>query len=288
MELLTKLSSELAEARAETDRLFTLFDPETIYERPIPERHRMIFYFGHLEAFDWNQLKQAGIVSHSPHPSFDDLFAFGIDPEPGRFPSDTRADWPSIPQVVEYNTAVRQAVDRALACTPDDIVHMMVEHRHMHAETFAYILHNLAHEKKKGPAQPVVTLPPAQPEMVEVPAGRAVLGLVPGEGFGWDNEFSAFTAEVPAFSAGRYKVTNREYLEFVSEGAPTPHYWRRKDGQWFYHGMFEDTPLPLDWPVYATWEQARAYAAWRGCALPTEPQYHRPATATTGAGIRSR
>ena len=28
--------------------------PEFLYERPIAERHRIIFYMGHLEAFDWN------------------------------------------------------------------------------------------------------------------------------------------------------------------------------------------------------------------------------------------
>jgi len=41
--------------------------------------------------------------------------------------------------------------------------------------------------------------------------------------------------------------------------------------------MGGDIPLPLDWPVYATWEQARAYAQWAGKALPTEAQFHRAA-----------
>ena len=36
----------------ETDKLFTYLDPAAIYDRPISERHRMIFYLGHLEAFD--------------------------------------------------------------------------------------------------------------------------------------------------------------------------------------------------------------------------------------------
>ncbi len=41
--------------------------------------------------------------------------------------------------------------------------------------------------------------------------------------------------------------------------------------------MFEDLPLPLDWPVYVTYEQAQAYARWKGKSLPTEAQFHRAA-----------
>src|SRR5262245_21467554 len=50
------LSSRLTGARSSTDSLFSLLVPEALYERPIPERHRLIFYLGHLEAFDWNLL----------------------------------------------------------------------------------------------------------------------------------------------------------------------------------------------------------------------------------------
>jgi hypothetical protein len=48
------LASRLGAARLQTDGLFSLLAPEALHERPIPERHRLIFYLGHLEAFDWN------------------------------------------------------------------------------------------------------------------------------------------------------------------------------------------------------------------------------------------
>jgi formylglycine-generating enzyme required for sulfatase activity len=41
--------------------------------------------------------------------------------------------------------------------------------------------------------------------------------------------------------------------------------------------MFTHFPLPLDWPVWVTWQQASAYADWRRRALPTEAQYQRAA-----------
>ncbi len=146
------LKQELNRARTQTDSLFAAIDPAAIYERPISERHRMVFYLGHLEAFDWNQMTQSGVPLASHNPTFDKLFEFGIDPEPGQLPSDAPGDWPGIPEIERYRLQVRESVDRHLGEIPVDVAHMMVEHRHMHAETFAYILHSLDYEKKNGPA----------------------------------------------------------------------------------------------------------------------------------------
>jgi iron(II)-dependent oxidoreductase len=157
-------------------------------------------------------------------------------------------------------------------------VHVAIEHRLMHAETFAYMLHNLPFEHKVAPRFSVAASGPApEARMVEIPAGPATLGRRRGDGFGWDNEFEEHRAEVPAFAAGAHKVTNGEYLEFVREGAAAPHFWVCHEGRWFYRGMFADIPLPLAWPVYVTHEQARAYASWKGKSLPTEAQFHRAA-----------
>jgi hypothetical protein len=57
----------LFQARAATDALFGLVRPGAFHDRPVPERHRTIFYFAHLEAFDWNLLtKQQGSPSFHP------------------------------------------------------------------------------------------------------------------------------------------------------------------------------------------------------------------------------
>jgi len=131
-------------ARACTDHIFSLFTPEALYERLIPERHRVIFYVGHLEAFDWNQICRWSLGYSSFHRTFDSLFEAGIDPEVGSSQKDTPADWPSPEEVQEYNTQVREKVDQALEEAPDPIVQMSIEHRWMHAETTAYILHHVS------------------------------------------------------------------------------------------------------------------------------------------------
>ncbi len=287
---MNQLAEELKQARIQTDALFGALDPDAFYERPISERHRMVFYLGHLEAFDANQLRWAGALSEAPHPALDKLFEFGIDPEPGQLPGDIPSDWPAISEIQRYNAASRALVDDSLPRVSDDVAHMMIEHRHMHAETFAYILHNLSPDKLSGPLPQVATELPPQPEMVRIPAGEANLGMNPEEGFGWDNEFLRHSVYVPEFSIGKYKVTNSDYLAFVNEGGKPPHYWIKREGRWFYRAMFGEIPLPLAWPVYVSLEQARAYADFRGAEIPTEAQFHRaaPSTIESGANLDYR
>jgi formylglycine-generating enzyme required for sulfatase activity len=276
----TDLGRALDRAREETDRLFRLVRPDSLYHRPIPERHRIIFYIGHLEAFDWNLIGRYALDVPSFHSEFDRLFAFGIDPPPGQLPADQPPDWPSLAEVERYNQRVRDEIDERLDAVPGQLLHVAIEHRLMHAETFAYILHQLPHDRKRvgqgvpsgrdlpGHAEPYL------PSMIDIPAGEAMLGL-DRDAFGWDNEFCRHTVSVPAFSLARYKVTNGDYLEFVRAGASPPFFWIERGGRWFYRAMFSEIPLPLDHPVYATLDEAQAYARWRGKALPNEPQFHR-------------
>lgn len=274
------LIRRLAEARKNTDELFQLVHPGALYERPIPERHRILFYVGHLEAFDWNLIARYALDRPAFHPEFDRLFAFGIDPPPGRLPADQPSDWPRPDAVVQYNQRVRAELEPLLETVPEQLLHVAIEHRLMHAETFAYILHHLAFDGKERVGQEAVPSGEIyEPRMIDVPAGTARLGRTGSDGFGWDNEFEAHNVDVPAFAIGKYKVTNGDYLEFVRAGAPAPFFWTERGGRWYYRGMFEEIPLPLDWPVYTTYIEAAAYARWRGNSIPTEPQFHRAACA---------
>src|SRR5436305_15030641 len=107
----TKLVERLDAARAESDRLFSILRPEFIYERPIAERHRVIFYVGHLDGFDSIQICREGIGLKSKDPELDQLFQAGIDPDSAHLPSDTPADWPTFSQVDEYVRRCREHVD---------------------------------------------------------------------------------------------------------------------------------------------------------------------------------
>jgi len=277
------LLQKLKSARAETDRLFAILTPEAIYERPIAERHRVIFYIGHLDGFDAIQICREGLGLKSSDEEFDDLFQAGIDPDSGHLPSDTPSDWPSLSQVLAYRDRCRQRVDESLDRASDEIVSMAIEHRFMHLETLAYMLHNFDHDLKVKPFQSSCTpvTPRLQNEWRDIPKGEAVLGKKLDASFGWDNEYAEVRVTVPTFRIQRFPVTNGDYLRFVNEtGAPPPHFWLSAGSDFLLKGMFENVALPLDWPVYVTELEAESYARWLGKDLPTEEQFHRAAYAT--------
>jgi formylglycine-generating enzyme required for sulfatase activity len=280
--------NELARARLATDKLFAVVQPDSLYERPISLRHRLIFYVGHVEAFDWNLVVEHGVHLDRFDADLDRLFAFGIDPAPGQEPSDAPSDWPSISRIDEYRSHVRECVDEVWNALPTELQHVSLEHRLMHAETVAYMLHNMDCDRLQPQAAPDKTCRcRLREERIEVPGGHATLGLSRGAGFGWDNEFEELVVEVSPFAISRYKVTNGEYLDFVEQGAPAPHFWLRRNGEWLLRRMFDHVPLPLCWPVWVTREEAAAYAAWRGGSLPSEAHWHRAAYGTP-EGIERR
>src|ERR1700681_4104731 len=108
------LYDRMESARARTDELFALLSPDAVYSRPVPERHRLIFYRGHLEAFDWNLICRQSLGIPSFHTQFDKLFEFGIDPPVGQAAQDQPADWPAVEEVVAYNRQVRRIIDDSL------------------------------------------------------------------------------------------------------------------------------------------------------------------------------
>lgn len=231
----------------------------------------------------------------------DKLFAFGIDPTGGDLPSDQPRDWPSLTEVQAYRDASREAVDQCVtdpALEGSAMLNVAVEHRLMHAETLAYLLHQMPLDRKA-----LITEESfwsghhVEPRMVDIPAGEATLGLEKQSAFGWDNEFDGHTVPVPAFSIDACNVTNGDFLAFVAaggyddralwsaeawewiqrDGVRHPGFWALRDGHWHYRGMFSEIRLPFDWPVYVSHAEASAYARWKGKRLPTEAEFHRAA-----------
>ncbi|MFM0290998.1 SUMF1/EgtB/PvdO family nonheme iron enzyme [Paraburkholderia megapolitana] len=318
------LIQRLIEARNVTDALFAVVKPEFLYDRPIRERHRIVFYVGHLEAFDRNLFAERLCALPAFAPSLDALFAFGIDPVDEGFPTDQPADWPTFDIVRDYAERARTQIDQALAtidferdgmttASPAQLLNVAIEHRLMHAETLAYMLHQLPLAQKAAPLSGRNASPAqardavralAAPAMMSVPAGPTVLGIAKESGqFGWDNEFGELRVDVPEFEIDRYMVTNGEYRDFIDAGGyrerawwndadwawreaeqiEHPVVWSRghddsADGNaWTLRTMFDDIPLPLDWPVYVSHAEASAYARWAGKSLPTEAQWQRAA-----------
>lgn len=284
----TQLATELHYSRQRSEDLFSALRPRYLYERPIAERHRVVFYMGHLEAFDYAQICREGLGQKSSEPELDELFRAGIDPDSDHLPSDTPADWPTLDAVRQYVTNTRRAVDEVLDSAPEDAVHMALEHRLMHLETLAYMWHNFDYSAKQRPREDsrLASARQVTNEWCTVPEGSALLGKPCDGSFGWDNEYDQHRATVAEFKMQKFKVTNGDYLKFVKAGAAPPHFWAKHAGSLYLRGMFEEIPLPLDWPVYVTQQEASAYAAWISKMLPTEAQFHRAAFETPSGETR--
>ena len=310
------------ETRRRTTDLFGLLTPEAYYEQPIPLRHPVVFYEGHIPAFSVNTLLKRGLGRAGLDDDLEVLFARGIDPE------DTAAadgaaigSWPSRDTVRQYADQADEAILDALAHAPIEqaghpvlhrgqAVFTLVEHEELHQETLAYMWHRLPMARKQRPSDALTVRHGVVPEprQAVIPAGRTTLGARLDEiSFGWDNEFPRIARDVPSFAIDVHNVTNRQFLEFVEAGGYSnkawwsesdwlwrtgagvdhPPFWSRQGGDWFWRGMFDVIPLPPAWPVYVSQAEANAYARWKGLRLPTEAEYHRAAFGTPEGTERS-
>jgi ergothioneine biosynthesis protein EgtB len=307
------------DGRARTREVFTIPKPETYYERPIALRNPIVFYEGHLPAFCINTLMKLALGREGINEDYETLFARGIDPEDEAVVKDPSSLWPTRDAVQAYGAEADAIVERTLCDGPieDDAVPQLrgaeaafaiLEHEQMHQETLLYMFHNMGHEAKvaRGALAP---LPARRGEggrrpgegRITIPTGVATLGADREDiGFAWDNELPAVRVEVPQFEIDAHSVTNRDFMEFVDAGgyrdaslwsgrswqwvATTgvryPHFWLERGGGWYWRGMFELIPLPMNWPVYVTFAEAEAYARWKGGRVPSEAEYHRAAYGT--------
>ncbi|HTU71411.1 MAG TPA: SUMF1/EgtB/PvdO family nonheme iron enzyme [Candidatus Baltobacteraceae bacterium] len=286
--------------RERSAQIFALVDESAFLQRPIPLRHPFIFYEGHLPAFSFLTLNERALGQTPLDPALERLFQRGIDPSsPDAARSHEREDWPSRAQVERFARECDERVLDALAnatlvdpAVPrlrrGQAAYTILEHEPMHHETLLYIIHQLDYRYKGRIAQEHHDHARAENPMQTVSAGIARLGADPDTAvFGWDNEFPAHEVAVPRFAMARYPVTNGDWLRFVADGGPVPHFWIERDGEFFLRGVFEELPLPRSWPVYVSHDQAQAYATWVGMRLPTEAEFHRAAYGTPYGEERS-
>lgn len=286
--------------RERTQRLFEIPADEVRYDRPIPLRNPIVFYEGHLPAFAVNTLLKLARRGKGIDAHFESLFERGIDPEDETAVRDPAELWPSREAVQRYSREADHLVERALLDLDDtDPVQVeaavnIVEHELMHQETLLYMFHNLPYSKKRvrelrehsalSASPPAEELAPRR-GVSGIPSGPVTLGADAGS-FGWDNEFPQHVVHVAEFEMDRFSVTNDDYLAYMgATGATAPHFWTAVDGEWFWRGMFEMIPLPPEWPVWVTHDEAAAYARWQGRRLPSEAEYGRAAAGATGGNF---
>lgn len=298
------------------DDLFTCLKSDAAYyEKPIALRHPLIFYLGHTATFFINKLVLARLIDTRINPRFESLFAVGVD-EMGWDDLGVELNtWPKVNEVKAYRRHVRELVlsliDTLPLSGPIDwqspwwAIIMGVEHERIHLETSSVLIrqHQLHHVQPQ-PHWPFCTVsgPAPSNELIPVPAGLVTLGKKTDAAFyGWDNEYGEHCAEVPAFKAARFLVSNGEFKLFVDAGgyqtadywdeegqgwlkytgATMPTFWRQHSGHYFLRTLTEEIAMPWNWPVEVNCLEAQAFCRWKSAAfgqtvrLPTEDEWYR-------------
>lgn len=280
------------------ERLFEVIrDDVSYYERPCSLRHPLIFYFGHTATFFMNKLVLAKLVDLI-NPSFESMFAIGVDEMSWDDLNDAHYDWPTVDAVRAYRHQVKAhilaLIDRVDIHFPINWhnpvwpILMGIEHERIHLETSSVLIRQLP----TSAVQPHASFPlcPHQQTSVpendwfDVPAGRVTIDHHdPANVYGWDNEYGSHHAEVSSFKAATLLVSNQEFLEFVQAGgyqklsywteegqgwlsfsrAQMPTFWLKRDDGYWLRTMSEEIAMPWSWPVEVNYLEAKAFCNWK-------------------------
>lgn len=291
----------------------TLKDDDVFYEKSEITRHPMIFYFGHTATFFINKLINMKIISQRVNPSFESIFAVGVDEMDWDDMDNERYFWPKVSDVRAYRDSVKEIVDSLIMTLPltlpikDDspmwVILMGIEHERIHIETSLVLHRQMPIEfVKKSEYFPVCDISADYPqnEMVEIAAKKIKLGVDKSHKlYTWDNEYGAYEESVESFKTSKYLVSNGEFMEFVNakgyenkkfwdeEGlkfleitkATKPTFWVLQSGVYRYRTLSEIIDMPYDWPVDVNALEAEAFCRYKSTkekvtySLPTEAEY---------------
>jgi ergothioneine biosynthesis protein EgtB len=213
---------------------------------------------------------------------------------------------PSVDEVYAYRRYVDERMAELIAADPNAALEQLIilglNHEQQHQELlYSDIKYILGHnplfpawsdrdiDEGDAPAQPGVGDGPSN-GFLTVPAGMYEIGYR-GDGFCFDNELAPHKVYLNEYQVSSSLVTNGEYLEFIgsggyrnfahwhaegwdwvkNHGTGAPLYWHMIDGRWHYYTMAGLRPIDPEQPVcHINYYEAAAFAAWKGCRLPTE------------------
>lgn len=279
-----------------------LSDEKAYYNKAIPLRHPLVFYFGHTATFYINKLMAGGLIAERIDAGIEAMMAIGVDEMSWDDLDTGHYAWPSLAELRDYRGKVRQRVETFIKEMPLNlpiswdspawVVLMGIEHERIHLETSSVLIRQLPLEwVKPQPHWPACS--EARHDRTSVPHNRLITveGARVTQGktddtYGWDNEYGTLVSDVKSFKASQMLASNAEYFEFIAAGGYRDDRWWDAEGLgWrnfakatmptFWVGapdrpeqlklrlITEEVPMPWDWPVEVNQLEAAAFCRWK-------------------------
>jgi ergothioneine biosynthesis protein EgtB len=208
---------------------------------------------------------------------------------------------PTLEEILNYRSAIDEAVLAALPDLPQDVqtlVSLGTHHEEQHQEL---LLTDILHHFSVNPLEPAIwpgapKVPVAMPGpigWIEGREGTHEIGApgAPSQTFAFDSESPRHAELLHPHALADRTVTNGEWAAFIADGGyrdprhwladgwgwvqaqriEAPLYWRQDDGVWTRFGLDGRRPIDPAAPVtHVSFFEADAYASWAGARLPTE------------------
>lgn len=297
------------------EKLFEVMkDDESYYLTADPLRHPLVFYFGHTATFFINKLVLAKLIDKRINPTFESIFAIGVDEMSWDDLNQEHYKWPKIADIREYRDRVKEKVLGLIDTMPLTMpiswespfwpILMGIEHERIHLETSSVLIRQLPLERVISSSFwkvcPIDT-PVVKNELLEVKGKELRLEKKKDDAlYGWDNEYGLHVSFVKDFNASKYLVSNAEFLAFIEAGgyenerywseegwkwrtykeAKMPLFWRQTAEGYRLRTMVEEIEMPWSWPVEVNYLEAKAFCNWKSekegksIRLPSEDEWY--------------
>ncbi len=207
---------------------------------------------------------------------------------------------PTVQEVMHYRHRVDDAMERMLSETVSEeqlaLLELGLNHEEQHQELLITDIKYILCQEPLFPAYGAYFEGASEAPItgaVKLPGGIHSIGHS-GEGFHFDLERERHKVHLEPFMIDLKLVTNREWMEFITDGGYSDHrhwhqegwqwvrehgikaplYWYRRDEGWHWFSLQGLVPMDPEMPVaHISFYEACAFAQWCGRRLPTEQEW---------------
>ena len=297
------LKENFLKVRSKTECLCKPLKTEDYVVQPIVDVSPPKWHLGHTTWFFENFVLKQFVENYNEfNPSFNFVFNSYYETIGARVIRTDRGNLsrPTVDEVYSYRKYVDEQMINFLSAPLHDeietIIVLGLNHEEQHQELLMTDIKYILGNNPLFPpySQTKISIEYKETEkLIRIPHGLYEVGFS-GDGFCWDNELNRHKVYLEDFEISNSLVTNREYLNFISEGGyknfnywhsdgwnwvnlnnvKAPMYWHFINNEWYNYTFSGLQKVSLNEPVcHISFYEAAAFAAWKKMRLPTESEW---------------